>query len=96
MKSKVFVSYTIRDGFITKRYLVNIEKKLSKNFNVFIDMLDNDSNNQQIRVIKELIDSDIVLLIKTCDIYKSPWVRLELSLAIKNRKPILIVDSYNL
>lgn len=95
MKPRVFVSYTTRDGTITKNYLINLEKELSKYFDVFIDMLHNDSVNSQHRVIDELMGSDVILLINTSHILKSPWVRFELSLAISNNKPILIFNPYD-
>lgn len=95
MNKKIFVSYTTRDGFITRAYLLNLEEKLRKNFDVFIDMIHNDSKNPQRRIISELASSDVVMLLKTCDSYKSPWVVFELNLAVNNMKTLLIIDAYN-
>lgn len=89
IKKKVFVSYTVRDGFITRDYLLKLEKCMSNKFNVYIDLLHNDSSNPQKRVIKELIKSDIFLLIYTKEVFNSPWVLLELNIAIYLKIPII-------
>jgi len=91
---KIFVSYTTRDGVINKNFLIDLEKKLSPFISIYIDLLHNDSLNKQKRVISELTQSDILFLIKTNSIYKSEWVKKELSIAKKINIPIHKV-SYN-
>lgn len=87
-QKKIFVSYTIRDGKITKDFLMNLVNKTDSTTSVYIDLIHNDSKNKQERVIKELHESDLVLLIKTEGTYYSEWVNLELFYAKKFNIPI--------
>jgi len=91
-KPKIFVSYTVADGVITFDILLEIEKLLFGISNTFIDLLHNDSINKQSRVMFELKKSDLVLLIKTKEIYNSEWVKKEISFAQEINIPIIEID----
>ncbi len=76
---KLFISYTMRDGYITPSVLRMVEKILkSEGHSVFIDYLNNDSEKKQERVINELKSCDQVILLMTPLVKKSQWVNREL------------------
>jgi len=85
---KYFVSYTTRDKEVTKELLAVFSKQLEKSGNVFIDIIDNDSFDKQSRVIAELENSDLMILIETKSIYQSEWVLLEIEKAKSKQIPI--------
>jgi hypothetical protein len=85
---KYFVSYTTRDKEVTKELLAIFSKQLEKSGNVFIDIIDNDSLDKQTRVIEELENSDLMILIETKSIYQSEWVALEIEKAKARQIPI--------
>lgn len=78
---KIFVSYTTRDNFVTKDFLINLESKISDLGDIYIDLIHNHSENKQARVESELQQADIFLLINTDSIKNSPWVRWEIETA---------------
>jgi hypothetical protein len=78
---KHFVCYTTRDKEINSELLQSFSNELKKEGDVFIDMIDNDSEDKQSRVLSELDTSDILVLIETSSIYKSEWVSIELERA---------------
>lgn len=80
-KMKIFVSYTTRDEFITRDFLVDLESKISDLGDIYIDLIHNHSENKQARVESELKQSDVFLLISTDSIKNSPWVRWEMDTA---------------
>ena len=87
---KVFVSYTMRDGYITPTVLRMIERILiNEGHSVFIDYLNNDSEKKQERVIRELKSSDQVILLISPLVKKSQGVNKELVGA--NRHHIKVV-----
>ncbi len=85
---KYFVCYTTRDKEINFELLQSFSNELKKIGDVFIDMLDNNSEDKQCRVLSELESSDVLVLIETSNVYKSEWVTIELNLA--KEKGILI------
>ena len=85
---KYFVSYTTRDKEVTKDLLSVFSKHLEKSGTVFIDIIDNDSFDKQARVIAELENSDLMVLIETKSIYQSEWVALEIEKAKLRNIPI--------
>lgn len=93
---KHFVCYTTRDKEVTSELLQSFSNELKKKGDVFIDMIDNDSEDKQSRVLSELDSSDILVLIETDNIYKSDWVAIELERAKANRIPIRIVKAEEL
>ena len=87
---KYFVCYTARDKEITTELLQSFYDELKKNGKVFIDMINNDSEDKHKRIISELDNSDILIPIET-NVYKSDWVVIELERAKANKIPIMIV-----
>lgn len=53
-----------------------------------INILHNDSTNKQKRIIQEIDNSDLLILIETENVYKSQWVQLEIKRARQFQKPI--------
>lgn len=89
---KIFVCYTTRDAEITINLLKKISKKLSTYGVVFIDIIDNNSTNKQLRVISELESSDLIVVIESKSIYQSEWVALEIKKAKLKKIPIKILQ----
>ena len=86
---KIFVSYTTKDSYIEANYLQSVYEKVSTVGNVYIDLLHNDSIDKQNRVYKELITSDVLILIESDSVNKSYWVEWEIALAQKISIPII-------
>jgi len=84
---KVFISYTIRDTEISIDNLQKVKCKLHKIACVYIDLID--IYRSQDKVESELINSNLVILIETENVYKSKWVLKEIGIASKCRIPIL-------
>lgn len=91
-KIKVFVSYTIRDGIVNKTILEKIYSEISKTSNSFIDLLHNKSVDKQKRVLDELTQSNVILLIITESTYDSKWVLKEIDLAEELNIPIIYLE----
>lgn len=89
---KYFVSYTTKDNEVTKELLESIAKVLKQKGEVYIDLIDNDSINKQERVINELDNSDVFLLIETKSVYDSVWVQIELDRAKSHQIDIQILS----
>jgi len=85
---KYFVSYTTRDKEVTVDLLKSLSRLLERDGDVFIDIINNDSLDKQKRVITELDDCDILVLLETENVYSSTWVSYELERAFKNNIPI--------
>lgn len=85
----IFVSYTARNNEVTINALTNFSNKISSFGKIFIDLLDNNSNDKQGRIVHELEKSDILVLIKSQSTYKSEWVQFELDKASKMDVPII-------
>jgi hypothetical protein len=90
---RIFVSYTTRNNENNREQLLGFSKCLAAYGSVFIDMLDNDALDKQKRVIAELKEADILILIKTKSVMQSPWVNFELSMMKRLHKPILEIDA---
>lgn len=91
--TKVFVSYTIRDGHVTPSLLKILEGNLREICTPFIHATLPDYNNmKQIGVMRHLFQSHMVLLIDSPLVRKSPWVKLELFLAKILLMPIVTVS----
>lgn len=90
MKKK-FICYTTKDTEITEEFLRKVKIFYSFSGEVYIDLLDNDSEDKQWRVLYELDRSDCLVLIQTKSIYDSKWVQIELERAKYNKIEICIV-----
>jgi hypothetical protein len=95
-KDKVFISYTTRDNLVDKDFLGQLNNFLIASFVVFIDYLHNDSKEKQIRIEKELANSDFLILIKTQQTFYSEWVIKEIEIAKNLSIPIFEFDFYDL
>jgi len=93
MGKKAFISYTTRDGVYNLTKLKQIDNVLSQYYSTFIDLLHNISTNPQQQIIKEIIQSNIVIVLKSKDTFNSPWVLLELNIANLLNKPIYLIDN---
>jgi len=89
---KVFVSYTMRDSYITKHLLTCVERGINSHSQSYIDVLHNDSVLKQLRVENELISSDLMVLIGSESVHESTWVQRELQLAEKHAIPMIRVN----
>lgn len=89
---KLFVCYTLRDGFVNKPILEELDNRLRLNFKIFVDLLHNDSINIQKRIMTEVANSDVVLALETPLLKSSPWVQAELRASNVVRKRVLYCD----
>lgn len=89
---KVFVSYTTRDHFISKDYLQLVNEAISKYAEPFIDILHNTDSEKQEFVKKELLSSNILLLLSSKSITSSPWVNWEIEQATNYSIPIITIN----
>lgn len=85
----IFISYTTRNNEVTKNALISISNKLKLFGNVFIDLLHNNSIDKQERIVTELKNSDLLILIKSASTLNSEWVRFELETVKKINIPII-------
>ena len=91
----IFVSYTSRDLNITPELLLRVDKFLSKLGSVYIDCLHNNATDKQREVIKKLTLSNIIVVVESPFLLKSPWVVLEIWIAILMKKPIHLLPIKN-
>jgi hypothetical protein len=78
-----FVSYTTSYNEVTINSLFEFSKKANTFGNVFVDLLNNNSTDKQKRIILELQQSDLLILIKSRSSLNSEWVQFEIE-TIKN------------
>jgi hypothetical protein len=86
---RIFISYTTINNDTTIELLNAISCRLRTIANVYIDLLDNDSDNKQKRVFDELDRSDLLILLISERIEQSKWVKIEIDRAQKMFIPIL-------
>ncbi|MEO4091736.1 hypothetical protein ABH307_01825 [Acinetobacter pittii] len=87
---RIFVSYTLRDSILTLQDFEIIVDKLSDH-KVFIHFLNPHIDSH--KKIKDMIlESDLLLLIKTDEVFESKWVLDELSIANKANIPLFFID----
>ena len=55
---KVFISYTMRDENVTIKKLQALKRQMPLSCDSFVDIIDNDSEDRQARVDKELWECD--------------------------------------
>lgn len=85
----IFVSYTTRDSEISLHRLNEVSIKLKQIGYVYVDIIDNNSQDKQKRVFYELDNSDVIVLIASNSVYNSKWVALEIERARKKKIPII-------
>lgn len=87
---KVFVSYSRRDGVVTRPMLELLDKHLRDVCIPFIHCLHGSNRRwEQLYVLKELLASHTLLLIESPAAMSSPWVRLEIRLARLLCRPLI-------
>lgn len=89
---KVFVSYTLRDESITIDKLNALKRQLSLDYDSFVDIIDNKSDDKQARVDWELEHSKRMLLLKSDKNKESNWVMHELFRAYSLKLPIAEIN----
>ncbi len=88
--TRIFVSYTLRDGTVSLAHLNYLYDNLREICHPFIHAVNSKMNEGgQIRVITELLRSHLLLIIESPDVYKSPWVRIELLLSKLKLMPVI-------
>lgn len=69
-----------------------IKKLISAKFDCYIDILDNNSNDKQTRVLQELYKAKFFILLNCPSIEKSDWVKLEVLIAKKRNIHFIVID----
>lgn len=90
----VFVSYTIRDGFISEKELRHLDLGLRWFGTPYIDLLHNGSSDPQKKVMASLVHSDVFIACATPLYFSSEWVQIELALALALHIPIFFIAEY--
>jgi len=85
----IFVSYTTRNNEVTVNSLIKFSNKINSLGKVFIDLIDNNSDDKQNRVVEELKKAELLILIKSKNVFNSEWVRFEIESASKKNIPII-------
>ena len=85
----IFISYTLRDNCLT---LSDFQKilELLPSHNVFIHFLNPKITSHE-EIKEKIIQSDLMLLIKTPATYQSEWVISELKIANNAKVPIFLI-----
>jgi hypothetical protein len=91
---KIFVSYTLQDGTVTKEALRALEENLQGFGEPYIHLFDEYvGTNPQAHVVSELGKSDLLYGFVTPGFFDSEWVQLEMSTAKALGIPIVFGDS---
>ncbi|HEY1194790.1 hypothetical protein [Flavobacterium sp.] len=88
----IFVSYTTRNNEVTINSLISFSNKISSFGKIFIDLIDNNSNDKQGRIVEELKRTELFFLIKSQSSLNSEWVKFELESADKLKIPVIEFD----
>lgn len=91
-QKKIFFSYTMRDCVVDKKLMEEINTRLSPSFDIFIDLIHNDSECKQERVLFELRNSQYLIVINTPLVEKSIWVRTEIDEARRLNIPVFYTE----
>ncbi|MEQ1451936.1 TIR domain-containing protein [Acinetobacter seifertii] len=83
---KIFISYTLRDKTLTSQDFNKIIEQL-KGHNIFIHFFNSDIDSHK-KIREKILESDILLLVKTELTFQSKWVLDELTIANKAKIPI--------
>ena len=87
---RVFVSYSRRDGVVTKPMLELLDKHLQGVCTPFIHCLHGSNRRwEQLHVLRALLASHTLLLVESPAAESSPWVRLEVWLARLLCRPLI-------
>ncbi|WP_017299076.1 TIR domain-containing protein [Nodosilinea nodulosa] len=88
---RIFISYTLRDDFLSIGDLQRFEYFFLNFGEPYIDILHNKSPNPQEYVISNLKQSETFCALITPKYFESNWVRLELDMAIQMSIPIIAI-----
>lgn len=91
-RNKLFFSYTLRDAVVNSSLLSELYTALVKKYDIFIDLLHNDSMDKQARVLNELKTSQYVFVLRTPLIGESNWVKIEINEAKKMGVPLFFIE----
>lgn len=83
---KIFLSYTLINKDNTFESLKNIQSHLMEFSDIYIDLFENERSQEKVE--SELQKSDLLLIVKSDNVFKSQWVQKELELAKSFKKPI--------
>ncbi|MHA3080446.1 toll/interleukin-1 receptor domain-containing protein [Acinetobacter sp. ANC 3791] len=86
-----FICYTLRDNILTQSDFEKIRQYFSKNGECFIHFFHPEIDSQK-KIEDEILNSDILILIRTEKSFSSPWVLMELKLAKKISIPIFYIS----
>jgi hypothetical protein len=92
----IFVSYTLRDGVLSKESLTSLRGELSTYADTYVDILDNKAPDPQAHVLAMLQKADVLLVCETRGFYMSKWTQLELAVAKQRNIPIFRVTAEQL
>ena len=92
----IFVSYTLRDGVLSKSVLHALREALSEYADTYVDVLDNKAPDPQAHVLTMLQRADLILACETPQFYQSEWTQLELAFAEQRNIPIYRIDAERL
>lgn len=84
----IFLSYTVRDGMLTRDRLRRIAKGLQEFSSPYVDLLEHRCGGHQPSVRNALLNADAFLLCMTPRVFYSPWVALEYTIALQQGIPI--------
>ena len=90
---KVFISYTLRDENVTIEKLQALKRQMPLNCDSFVDIIDNDSEDRQARVDKELWECDTFMQVKSPTIGESDWALYEIMRAWTRMIPVNVIDA---
>ncbi|HDZ77947.1 MAG TPA: hypothetical protein ENH39_01400 [Gammaproteobacteria bacterium] len=91
---RLFVSYTRRDGVVTKKALEDLNEYLCSICTPFIHAVEEPNIKwQQISVVKAIFRSHAVLLVNSPEVHQSPWVKFELILAKILFMPVMHIEA---
>lgn len=98
LETRVFVSYTQRDGCVTPNMLRAFHEHLSQVCLPFVHFVNRRHSRifEQFYVFKELIASHVLILIESPLSHKSPWVKLELAVSKLKMMPVIRVSPNDL
>ena len=77
---------------VSNSLLSEIYTILVKTYDIFIDLLHNDSIDKQARVLNELKSSQYVFVLKTPMLEESSWVDIEIAETRKMGIPLFFID----
>jgi hypothetical protein len=86
----VFVTYTRRDGHVSGELLERLHDYLAAFCTPFVHAVEaSELTHQQVGVIRALVRSDLVIVIESPLVYRSPWVIFELLLCRLRLTPLI-------